>query len=58
MTPQKGNTTLHPAFLLALTHFKEYYQVWDTNPVTGESWTYDSLNSLAAGFKYDGGQSE
>ena len=37
--------------------FQKYYQVWDTNPVTGERWTYDSLNSLTAGFKYDGGQS-
>ena len=27
------------------------------NPVTGDKWTQDSLNSLIAGFKYDGGQS-
>jgi hypothetical protein len=46
-----------PSISIGSNSFQKYYQVWDTNPVTGESWTYDSLNSLTAGFKYDGGQS-
>ena len=46
-----------PSISIGSNSFQKYYQVWDMNPVTGESWTYDSLNSLTAGFKYDGGQS-
>ena len=46
-----------PSISIGSNSFQKYYQVWDTDPVTGESWTYDSLNSLTAGFKYDGGQS-
>jgi hypothetical protein len=46
-----------PSISIGSNSFQKYYQAWDTNPVTGESWTYDSLNSLTAGFKYDGGQS-
>jgi hypothetical protein len=46
-----------PSISIGSNSFQKYYQVWDTNPVTGEIWTYDSLNSLTAGFKYDGGQS-
>jgi hypothetical protein len=46
-----------PSNSIGSNSFQKYYQVWDTNPVTGERWTYDSLNSLTAGFKYDGGQS-
>ena len=37
--------------------FQKYYYVWDVNPLTGDRWTYDSLSSVIAGFKYDGGQS-
>jgi hypothetical protein len=43
---------------IASSSFQKYNYVWDVNPVTGEKWTYDSLNSLIAGFRYDGGQSE
>jgi hypothetical protein len=46
-----------PNISIGSSSFQKYYQVWDTNPVTGEAWTYDSLNSLVAGFRYDGGQS-
>jgi hypothetical protein len=46
-----------PSLSIASSSFQKYNYVWDTNPVTGEIWTYDSLNSLVAGFKYDGGQS-
>src|SRR5215213_3786585 len=46
-----------PSLSIASSSFQKYNYVWDRNPVTGEIWTYDSLNSLVAGFKYDGGQS-
>src|SRR5215210_7382576 len=46
-----------PSLSIASSSFQKYNYVWDTNPVTGELWTHDSLNSLVAGFKYDGGQS-
>jgi hypothetical protein len=46
-----------PSLSIGSSSFQKYNYVWDTNPVTGEKWTYDSLNSLVAGFKYDGGQS-
>ena len=46
-----------PSLSIASSSFQKYNYVWETNPVTGEKWTYDSLNSLVAGFKYDGGQS-
>jgi hypothetical protein len=46
-----------PSISISSNSFQRYSQVWDMNPVSGEKWTYDSLNSLIAGFKYDGGQS-
>jgi hypothetical protein len=55
--PTEGEHYFTPSISIGSNSFQKYYQVWDTNPVTGESWTYDSLNSLTAGFKYDGGQS-
>jgi len=55
--PTEGEHYFTPSISIGSNSFQKYYQVWDTNPVTGEAWTYDSLNSLVAGFKYDGGQS-
>jgi PKD domain len=55
--PTEGEHYFTPSISIGSNSFQKYYQVWDTNPVTGESWTYDSLNSLTVGFKYDGGQS-
>ena len=55
--PTEGEHYFTPSISIGSNSFQKYYQVWDTNPITGESWTYDSLNSLTAGFKYDGGQS-
>jgi hypothetical protein len=55
--PTEGEHYFTPSISIGSNSFQKYYQVWDTNPVTGESWTYDFLNSLTAGFKYDGGQS-
>jgi hypothetical protein len=55
--PRKGAHYFIPILSIASSSFEIYNYVWDMNPVTGEKWTYDSLNSLIAGFKYDGGQS-
>ena len=55
--PTEGERYFTPSISVGSNSFQKYYQVWDTNPVTGGAWTYDSLNSLVAGFKYDGGQS-
>jgi hypothetical protein len=50
----EGEPYFTPSISIGSNSFQKYYQVWDTNPVTGEEWTYDSLNSLVAGFRYDG----
>ena len=55
--PREGERYFTPSISIASNSFQKYNQVWDRNPVTGEQWTYDSLNSLTAGFKYDIGQS-
>jgi hypothetical protein len=56
--PKKEDHYTTPSISVASNNsFQKYNYVWDTNPVTGEKWTYDSLSTLAAGFKYDGGQS-
>jgi hypothetical protein len=37
--------------------FEEKYSfTWKNNPITGEPWTIDSLNSLVAGYRYLAGQ--
>jgi PKD repeat protein len=55
--PREEEHYITPSISIASNSFQQYNYVWDTNPLTGEKWTYDSLNSLIAGFKYDGGQS-
>ncbi len=57
MIPQEDKHYFTPSLSLASSSFQKYNYVWDVNPVTGDKWTQDSLNSLIAGFKYDGGQS-
>ncbi|MDQ3884699.1 MAG: PKD domain-containing protein [Thermoproteota archaeon] len=55
--PKSDEHYITPSISIASNNsFQKYNYVWDTNPVTGEKWTSDSLNSLVAGFKYDGGQ--
>jgi hypothetical protein len=56
--PREKGHYFTPSLSIASSSFQKYNYVWDVNPVTGEKWTYDSLNSLIAGFRYDGGQSE
>jgi hypothetical protein len=56
--PKKEEHYVTPSISIASNNsFQNYDYAWDTNPVTGEKWTFDSVNSLLAGFKYDGGQS-
>jgi hypothetical protein len=55
--PGEAEHYFTPSLSIASSSFQKYNYVWDVNPVSGEKWTYDSLNSLIAGFKNDGGQS-
>lgn len=55
--PQKEEHYFTPSLSIGSGSFQKYNFVWEVNPVNGEGWTQDSLNSLIAGFKYDGGQS-
>jgi hypothetical protein len=36
--------------------FEQYSFTWNNNPVTGEPWTLDSLNSFMAGYRHMAGQ--
>jgi hypothetical protein len=56
--PHEKEHYFTPGVSIASSAFQKYNYVWDVNPITGEKWTQDSLNSLIAGFKYDGGQSD
>jgi len=56
--PHQKEHYFTPGLSIASSAFQKYNYVWDVNPITGEKWTQDSLNSLIAGFKYDGGQSD
>jgi PKD domain len=55
--PSEEEHYITPSISIASSSFQKHNYVWDVNPLTGEEWTSDSLNSLVAGFKYDGGQS-
>ena len=45
-----------PSISIASDSFEECSFTWKYNPVTGEPWTIDSLNSLLAGYRYLAGQ--
>jgi hypothetical protein len=46
-----------PSISIVSDSFEEDYSfTWKNNPVTGEPWTIDSLNSLVAGYRYLTGQ--
>ncbi|HET6640950.1 MAG TPA: hypothetical protein VFG77_05030, partial [Nitrososphaeraceae archaeon] len=45
-----------PGISIASDLFEEYEFTWKSNPITGEPWTIDSLNSLVAGYRYLAGQ--
>jgi len=55
--PREEEHYITPSVSVGSSSFQNYYHVWDANPLTGDRWTYDSLSSVIAGFKYDGGQS-
>ena len=55
--PGEEEHYITPSISVGSSSFQKYYYVMDANPLTGDRWTYDSLGSLIAGFKYDGGQS-
>jgi hypothetical protein len=54
--PNKNEHYSTPSFSIASDSFEEYSFTWKYNPVTGEPWTIDSLNSLLAGYRYLAGQ--
>jgi hypothetical protein len=46
-----------PSISIVSDSFEEEYSfTWKNNPITGEPWTIDSLNSLVAGYRYLAGQ--
>jgi hypothetical protein len=45
-----------PGISITSDSFEEYSFTWKSNPITGEPWTIDSLNSLVAGYRYLAGQ--
>jgi hypothetical protein len=54
--PNKNEHYSTPSISIASDSFEEYSFTWKYNPVTGEPWTIDSLNSLLAGYRYLAGQ--
>lgn len=46
-----------PGISITSNSFEEYSFTWKSDPITGEPWTVDSLNSLVAGLRYIAGQS-
>jgi hypothetical protein len=46
-----------PGISITSNSFEEYSYTWKSDPITGEPWTVDSLNSLVAGLRYLAGQS-
>jgi hypothetical protein len=45
-----------PSISIVSDSFEQYSFTWTNNPVTGEPWTVDSLNSFVAGYRYLAGQ--
>jgi hypothetical protein len=55
--PNKNEHYSTPSISIVSDSFEEDYSfTWKNNPVTGEPWTIDSLNSLVAGYRYLTGQ--
>jgi hypothetical protein len=54
--PNKNEHYSTPSISIASDSFEESSFTWKYNPVTGEPWTIDSLNSLLAGYRYLAGQ--
>jgi hypothetical protein len=54
--PARNEHYSTPSISIVSDSFEEYSFTWKNNPVTGEPWTVDSLNSLVAGYRYLAGQ--
>jgi hypothetical protein len=54
--PARNEHYSTPSISIVSDSFEEYSFTWKSNPVTGEPWTVDSLNSLVAGYRYLAGQ--
>ena len=50
--PNKNEHYSTPSISISSDSFEESSFTWKYNPVTGEPWTIDSLNSLLAGYRY------
>jgi hypothetical protein len=54
--PNNQEHHISPSLSILSDSFEEYSFTWKFDPVTGASWTADSLNSLVAGYRYLAGQ--
>ena len=45
-----------PGISISSDSFEQYTFTWNNNPITGERWTADSLNSIVAGYRHIAGQ--
>jgi hypothetical protein len=54
--PNNQEHYITPSLSILSDSFEEYSFTWKFDPVTGASWTTDSLNSLVAGYRYLAGQ--
>jgi hypothetical protein len=54
--PNRNEHYSTPSISIRSDSFEEYSFTWKNNPITGEPWTIDSLNSLVAGYRYLAGQ--
>jgi hypothetical protein len=54
--PNKNEHYSTPSISIISDSFEDYSFTWKYNPITGEPWTIDSLNSLLAGYRYLAGQ--
>jgi hypothetical protein len=45
-----------PGISITSNSFEEYSFTWKSDPITGQPWALDSLNSLVAGYRYLAGQ--
>jgi hypothetical protein len=45
-----------PSISIVSDSFGQYSFIWNNNPITGQPWTADSLNSFIAGYRHLAGQ--
>ncbi len=54
--PTRNEHYSTPSISIPSNSFEDYSFTWEFNPITGEPWTVDSLNSLVAGYRHLAGQ--